>query len=138
MSASTFVDINKPPQIIPVVLPSSPDLSISGRVRNLQVFSKPSTDWIEEDGEGGYIVAAKYAKRGYILLKDAYEQENNHEGWGRYKQYLADWQAGRTTSPFPKDMLPKLVLSRQAGTSGEGKPDPWARSKGAQVDAKKK
>lgn len=127
MSDSNIIDIRSRGKIVPVVLPASGNLSLSGRIRNIEVFGSPSTDWLVSDGEGDFAIAPKYAKQGFRLLRDVYEEEEDMDGWRTYQKYLADWQAGKTTSSFPLDMLPKLVQDRQAGQSDEGKADPWAR-----------
>lgn len=132
-------NIRSNPTYIPVVLPPSADLSLSGRVRNLAVRGVPSSDWLEPDDHGGWTLKQTYKRKGYALLEDLYLAEDNEEGWQNYKRYLKDWLAGRTGSPFPFALLPKEVQDRQKGLIPEDKLDPWAPAKmkttGVVVDA---
>jgi len=121
------------PRIVPVVLPPAENLEHSGKVRNVPVFGGVDTSgWLAWDSEGGepnrngeltgdWIVK----KKGYRLLRDCYEEEDNLAGWGMYQRYLKDWQGGRTSQPFPTHLLPKKVQDMQQGLTAVEKPDPW-------------
>lgn len=103
------------PTIVPLVAPISGDPAQSGRIANIPATPQIHVRWLERDDEGSWIVKAKFAKQGWILLEDLYAAEGDHEGWAYYQRYLEKWQAGKTRVSFPKDRLPKEVLRRQNG-----------------------
>lgn len=130
MSDSAILySIRSNPTFVPVVLPPSADLTLSGRIRNLAIRGVPSADWLEPVEGGGWTLKKSYELKGYVLLEDLYRDEHNDEGWESYKRYLRDWQAGRTGSSFPFHLLPKEVQDRQKGLLPEDKMDPWAPAK---------
>lgn len=126
-SASPIVNVGAKPLIVPVVTPPSADLNQSGRIRNIAVRGVDNSGWLQPDGEGGWALTKAKERQGYLLLEDYYRNENNLEGWGTYRRYLKDFQAGRTTKSFPIDLLPKAVLDAQRGVVGDRYADPWNR-----------
>lgn len=113
------------PKIVPVVLPPSADLSLSGRVRNIQVRGADHSGWLVWAGKLGWRLKEELKAEGYILLEDLYIAEGNEAGWEQYLRYVRDWQAGRTTKPFPAHLLPKEVQNRQRGEISSEYQDPW-------------
>jgi len=124
---SPIYNVGTLPRVVPVVTPASEDLSLSGKVRNLQVRGVDTSGWLAWDPEGGDDGKGDYAviKRGYTLLRDLYRDENNEAGWQMYKRYIKDWQTGKTIMSFPTHLLPKKVQDMQTGLVGADKPDPW-------------
>lgn len=118
------------PTIIPVVLPASQDISISGRVRNITVRAADNSGWLEPSSmaESGWDLKQEFKHKRYMLLSEEYRLEGNVAGWEMYKRYLRDWQAGRTTQPFPFDLLPAEVRAKQRGETEESI-DPWNMAK---------
>jgi hypothetical protein len=113
------------PRIVPVVLPSSATLSLSGKVTNVPVYGSVDTSgWLVWDHENKEWLVSP-TKRGYRHLRDYYDEEGNLEGWAMYQRYIKDWQGGRTQQSFPFDLLPKKVRDMQQGLTGVANPDPW-------------
>ena len=141
-SESPIFTITDPPKIIPVVLPPSADRSLSGRVRNISVRGVDHSGWLMPTRQGWRLDPDR-TLQGYVLLEDLYRAEGNEEGWATYKRYIADWQKGKTSRPFPLHLLPQEVQKRQRGDIGAEFEDPWnlpapAPTTGVVSDAKPK
>jgi len=120
-------DFRKSPLVvISVVLPASPDLSLSGRVRNITIRAEDNSGWLErsETAEFGWDLKQSYKAQGYMLLGDCFRLEGDEAGWEMYKRYVRQWKAGKTTKSFPIDYLPKEVVKRQRGEHLDSI-DPW-------------
>lgn len=115
------------PRIVPVVMPPSGNPSLSGRIKNIAVRGADTSGWLQRLKDGRWVVSPDMAHQGYRLLEDWYKDDRNPEGWAQYQQYVRDWQAGRTKSPFPLDLLPKGVVELQRGFLEESARDPWSR-----------
>lgn len=113
------------PKIVPVVLPPSADLSLSGRIRNIQIRGTDHSGWLNFTKSAGWQVSKDMEMEGYVLLEDLYRAEGNEAGWAAYQRYLKDWQARRTTKSFPFHLLPKEVQNRQQGQIAPEFQDPW-------------
>jgi len=124
-SQSPIVNATARPKIVPVVLPPSSDRSLSGRIRNIAVRGVDSSGWLQDDGEGGWALTKAMEKQGYLLLEDAYRDDDQPQNWAAYQRYIRDWQTGRTTRSFPDHMLPRIVLERQRGQIAAEFADPW-------------
>lgn len=125
-------NVGSRPRIIPVVLPASEKLEHSGKVYNVKVYGVDTSGWLawepeggEADKDGNPTGDFHVIKKGYKLLREFYEEENNSEGWAKYKRYLNDWQSGRTQQSFPFTLLPVKVQQMQQGLVGAANPDPW-------------
>lgn len=125
MSTQVIVNATARPKIVAVVLPPSANLSLSGRVRNIAIRGIDTSGWLQDDGDGGWALIKSMERQGYMLLKDAYADDEHPENWEAYLRYVRDWQAGRTTRSFPDHLLPKLVLDRQRGQIAAEFADPW-------------
>ncbi|MCY0990632.1 hypothetical protein OV203_26045 [Nannocystis sp. ILAH1] len=113
------------PKIVPVVLPPSADPTLSGRIRNVPVRGSDNSGWLMEAGARGWVLKPEKVYDGFALLEDLYGAEGNTEGWEQYKRYIRDWQAGKTTRPFPHHLLPVEVQKRQRGEIAAEYADPW-------------
>ncbi len=95
-------------------------------------------------------VRGVHARIGVRLLEDCYAEEQHEQdallskgddksvaaaeklqglsGWEKYRRYLADWVAGRTSSSFPVKLLPAKVREAMEGNKADGSAakDPWA------------
>ena len=118
-------DVGSRPRIIPVVMPPSNDRGQSGRVKNVAVRATDTSGWLDDDGEGKWVLSRAMERKGYRMLEDCYREEGNLDGWAAYQRYLADWQGGRTKRSFPAHLLPKRVLDLQRGLLDDGDKDPW-------------
>lgn len=90
---------------------------MSGRVRNLPVSPQAVPAWLElrpaNNGRPAYYaVRGVYYDRGYRLLRELYEAEQNPEGWAKYQRYLRAWDEGTARVSFPIADLPKEVQRR--------------------------
>lgn len=117
-----ILNVNSRPRCVPVVLPASEDLSLSGKVRNLLIRGVDNSGWLSFDPD-----TKRYnpIRKGYRLLEDLYEEEDNEAGWKLYLRYIKDWQDGKTQRAFPDHLLPKLVQDMQRGVVGAATKDPW-------------
>ena len=122
---SPIYSVTGAPKIIPVVLPPSADLSLSGRIRNVQIRGTDHSGWLTGDGRGGLALKPEYSNQGYRLLKDYYLSEGNEDGWAAYQRYLRDWQTRKTSRSFPFHLLPKEVQAMQQGQIAPEYADPW-------------
>lgn len=124
-SKSPIVNVNARPKIVPIVLPPSADRSLSGRIVNVSIRGVDHSGWFQSDGEGGWALTRAMERKGYTHLEDRYRDDEHPERWENYERYLKDWQAGRTTRPFPEHLLPKSVLDIQRGVIAAEFDDPW-------------
>ena len=117
-----ILNVNSRPRCVPVVLPASEDLSLSGKVRNLLIRGVDNSGWLSFDPD-----TKRYnpIRKGHRLLEDLYEEEDNEAGWKLYLRYIKDWQDGKTQRAFPDHLLPKLVQDMQRGVVGAATKDPW-------------
>lgn len=122
---SPIFNVTSNPRIVPVVLPPSADLSLSGRIRNIQIRGADHSGWLTGDGRGGWALKPEYSNQGYRLLRDYYISEGNQDGWEMYQRYIRDWQAKKTSKPFPFHLLPKEVQAMQQGQVAPEYADPW-------------
>lgn len=123
-STSPIVQVGALPKIVPVVLPPSSDLSLSGKIRNLCIRGVDTSGWLADDGEG-FALTKAMERKGYTLLEDRYRDDEHPENWAAYRRYLKDWQTGKTTRSFPAHLLPKTVIDMQRGIVEDKFADPW-------------
>lgn len=127
MSAQEYpiFNVTHIPKIVPVVLPPSADKTLSGKIRNLAIRGADSSGWLADDGANGWTLTKAMEKKGYTMLEDRYNDEQNPEGWAQYKGYLKAWHTGKTSKPFPFHLLPKAVQNLQLGIIEAQYQDPW-------------
>lgn len=128
---SAFIPVGTPYTLVAIVTPITDDPATSGKIRHvpcsLSIRHKWLTPFAHEDGTLDYQVEGKYARKGYVLLRDLFEAEGNVDGWEEYKKHLAECAAGRARKPFPEDKLPREVRRRRA-CGDEPKPKRRAES----------
>lgn len=137
----TLCDANAPSLIIPVVSPVSNDPGSSGRVRNLPCSPGSMPAQLERLRDGTFAVKAEWRRKGWVLLEELYDAEDNADGWAKYQRYLAAWQAGTARISFPFGDLPAEVQRRQSAAIADpefgGEFAPKAKTTGATAKAKK-
>lgn len=100
--------------IVSVVTPETDDPATSGRIVNHHCAPTISHESLEQIAPGQWTLRAAYRMRGYAMLLEIYAQERNPDGAAAWAKYIADGQAGKRVKPFPKELLPREVLRRQA------------------------
>lgn len=100
--------------IVSVVTPETDDPATSGRIVNHHCSPTISHESLEQTGANTWTLRAVYRMRGYAMIGELYAQERNQEGAEAWAKYLADGQAGKRVKPFPKELLPREVIRRQA------------------------
>ncbi|HEY8377120.1 MAG TPA: hypothetical protein VIK91_11555 [Nannocystis sp.] len=104
--------------LVPVVTPIAEDPSISGRIKLLRCAPQVSHKWLQSyvDGAGRtqYDIAPRYARKGYMLLRDLFEAEGREADWLEYEAMLKLKAAGKPHKPFPDERLPAEVHRRRA------------------------
>lgn len=100
--------------IVSVVTPETDDPATSGRIVNHHCSPTISHESLEQIGPNRWTLRAAWRDRGYAMLLDIYAHERNAEGAAAWAKYIADGQAGKRVKPFPKELLPREVLRRQA------------------------
>lgn len=106
--------IETPYVIVSVVTPETDDPATSGRVVNHHCAPTISHESLEPAGPGRWTLRAVYRDIGYAMLADLYAQERNADGAAAWAKYIADGQAGKRVKPFPRHLLPREVIRRQA------------------------
>lgn len=113
--------IDTPYVIVSVVTPETDDPATSGRIVNHHCSPTISHESLEQTGPDRWTLRAAFRDRGYVQILDLYAQERNTEGAAAWLKYIADGQAGKRVKPFPKSLLPREVIRRQA--CGETEPE---------------
>lgn len=100
--------------IVSVVSPETDDPATSGRVTNYPCAPTVSHPSLEQGDGLSWSLRGPWRDRGYVTMQALYEQERNSEGAAAWAKYIADGQAGKRVGVFPREMLPREVLRRQA------------------------
>lgn len=135
--APDTIDASTPPRIVPVVTPMTGDPRTSGKIKHLACAPQVTHSWLvqfEDDDQGtvDYAIEPKAGRKGFVLLRDLFEAEGDHDGWAAYEKCMRKF-GSYGAKPYPEDKLPKEVLRRRA--CGED-PDtaPVKRTRKAKTD----
>lgn len=113
-----YIRSNTPYRLIAVVTPITDDPATSGKIKHVPCSPTIKHKWLvafyDDDGKLDWQVEGRFMRKGYMLLRDLFEKEGNHEGWAEYEKHLAECAAGKARKPFPVEKLPREVLFRRA------------------------
>lgn len=116
--AAAYIPADAPHKLIALVTPITDDPATSGKIKHVPCSPTIKHKWlapyVTDSGTLDYTVEGRFARKGYILLRDLFEAEGDHAGWAEYEKHLADCSAGRARKPFPADKLPLEVRRRRA------------------------